>query len=99
MTPAGTSNHPGAQDNGLETGNDGVSAGQDDVPEPLRRLADLIATSPHNLVARGERGWVYERHIAECVALAEMVRPAGRWMDLGTGGGLPGLVLAWRHPG
>lgn len=39
-----------------------------------------------------------ERHVLEAEALAEMLRPTGRWLDLGTGGGLPGLVLAWRHP-
>ena len=34
----------------------------------------------------------------ESLRVAEQVMPRDRWMDLGTGGGLPGLVLAWRHP-
>lgn len=75
-----------------------VSAGQDPVEDRLRALAELLATSPHNLVATGERPQIYERHIRECDLLAACIAPTGHWVDLGTGGGLPGLVLALRHP-
>lgn len=98
MGPSATSNHPDPSGNGPETGNERVSAGQSRVPDPLKRLADLIAASPHNLVSAGERTQVFERHIVECAALADALVPEGRWLDLGTGGGLPGLVLAIRHP-
>jgi 16S rRNA (guanine527-N7)-methyltransferase len=66
----------------------------------LDELATLIASSPHNLVSRGERGRVRAVHIAEAVAVAGVlpIVPGARWMDLGTGGGLPGLVLALVHP-
>ena len=50
------------------------------------------------MVARGDRATMVQRHILECDAVASCLSPAGRWMDLGTGGGLPGLVLAYRHP-
>lgn len=62
----------------------------------LDLLAARIAASPHNLVARGERASVRQRHIAECLALAPLLdaRPGQAWVDVGTGGGLPGLVLA-----
>ena len=98
MTVSGASDHLGVDANVPQTGDDGVSAGQSAADEPLRRLATLLAASPHNLVARGERAEVYERHIRECDALATRIAPRGRWVDLGTGGGLPGLVLALRHP-
>lgn len=91
------SNHPGPPASRRETGLEGVSAGQSAVPAPLQRLADLIATSPHNLVSAGERSWVLERHVLEAAAVADVLTPSGRWMDLGTGAGLPGLVLAWRY--
>lgn len=39
-----------------------------------------------------------ERHVLESLRVANQLTPRGRWMDLGTGGGLPGLVMAWRYP-
>lgn len=67
----------------------------------LQRLAELIASSPHSLVSRGERAAVATSHIPEAVALARHLdlSPGQRWLDLGTGGGLPGLVLAICFPG
>ncbi len=68
----------------------------------LDTLADLIATSPHNLVSSAERARVRTEHIPECWALGDTLAglgiSSGRWLDLGTGGGLPGLVLAMRLP-
>ena len=66
----------------------------------LDRLATLIATSPHNLVSRGERERIASVHLPECLAVARALPLAAgqRWMDLGTGGGLPGLVCAIVHP-
>lgn len=63
-------------------------------------LADLIANSPVNLVSRGDRADVRRIHVDECVAVARTLAPhdASRWIDLGTGGGLPGLVLAASYP-
>lgn len=66
----------------------------------LERLAFLLAHSEHNLIASGERTLVRERHIDESVAILPglPVRAGSRWLDLGTGGGLPGLVLAILRP-
>ena len=44
--------------------------------------------SPHTLSA------VWERHIADCLQLAALAPDARTWVDLGSGGGLPGLVIA-----
>lgn len=61
----------------------------------LVRYAELVASSPHNLVSARDRTQLLSRHIPECVAFATML-PAGpaRVLDVGSGGGLPGLVVA-----
>ncbi|MDP8978210.1 MAG: class I SAM-dependent methyltransferase [Actinomycetota bacterium] len=66
----------------------------------LDRLAELIAGSPHNLVAPGDRAALRSTHVRECVAVARVLdaEPGSRWLDLGTGGGLPGLVLSVVRP-
>lgn len=66
----------------------------------LRRLAGLIAGSIHNLVSRGDREDVFGIHVRECVAYAPALElaPGQRWIDVGTGGGLPGLALAILAP-
>lgn len=66
----------------------------------LDEFSQLLATAPANLVSRGDRASVREVHVDESVSIARALRVAAgsRWMDLGTGGGLPGLVLAKMFP-
>lgn len=65
----------------------------------LDAYADFLATAPLNLVARAARTQV-RSHIDETRALHTLIalEPGTRWIDLGTGGGLPGLVLAVLSP-
>lgn len=65
----------------------------------LARFSELLATAPLNLVSRGDRSLV-DLHVHECVAVAAHLglRPGAAWIDVGTGGGLPGVVLAILHP-
>jgi 16S rRNA (guanine527-N7)-methyltransferase len=37
---------------------------------------------------------VWQRHIQDCLQLVPFIPPGGRVIDIGSGGGLPGLVLA-----
>ncbi len=37
---------------------------------------------------------IWDRHLLNCAAMAEAVEPDARIVDIGTGAGLPGLVLA-----
>lgn len=98
MASSRPSDPSNSRPNAPQTRDNRISAGHRPDDERFRRLAELIAAAPHNLVARGERAEIYDRHVLEGVALAGLLAPTGRWMDLGTGGGLPGLVLALCHP-
>lgn len=65
--------------------------------ERLEKFASLlIKWNPAiNLVARSTIEDLWERHIVDSVQLARFLeQQPERWLDLGSGGGLPGLVLA-----
>lgn len=73
------------------------SALSPDVEARLRAYAALLArwTQRINLVSRGDEGQIWERHVLDSLRLRPLI-PAGtdRAIDLGSGAGLPGLVLA-----
>jgi 16S rRNA (guanine527-N7)-methyltransferase len=69
-------------------------------PDPstrLRHFASLLLrwNATLNLIATRDAGVVWERHIADSLQLVPLM-PVGieRAVDLGSGGGFPGLVLA-----
>lgn len=47
-----------------------------------------------NLIAAADRPRLWERHIADSLQLVPLLPPVARAIDLGSGGGFPGLVLA-----
>jgi 16S rRNA (guanine527-N7)-methyltransferase len=62
----------------------------------LDRFVELLLTwqPKTNLVAPSTLPTIWTRHIADSLQLVELA-PAGRqWIDLGSGGGFPGIVLA-----
>lgn len=63
----------------------------------LRKLTDLLNKwSPKiNLVAKGTLQKSWDRHIVDSAQVFEIPEcRTGLWMDLGAGGGFPGLVVA-----
>lgn len=53
-----------------------------------------------NVVSRKDAENMYERHILHSLAIAKLFRfqPGSQILDIGTGGGFPGLPLAVLHP-
>ncbi len=69
----------------------------------LSRLVELLLAENErqNLVARGTLPHVWQRHILDSAQLLHVSRetlPQGAWLDLGTGAGFPGLVVAALQP-
>ncbi len=72
----------------------------------LGRLESLVTAladenARQNLVARASLEHVWQRHIADSAQLLDVSRgtvPEGPWLDLGSGAGFPGLVIAALQP-
>jgi len=62
----------------------------------LDRFIDLLGQwqSKTNLVAPSTLSHLWTRHVSDSLQLLELQPAARRWMDLGSGGGFPGVVLA-----
>jgi len=62
----------------------------------LERYGALLvaANESMNLVGAATLGDFWRRHVLDCGQLLKLVPRGRRWADLGSGAGLPGLVLA-----
>lgn len=60
----------------------------------------LLWNRKTQLISEKDRATVWERHIAEAVAVSEVFdfSTSGHVLDLGSGGGLPGIPLAVLNP-
>jgi 16S rRNA (guanine527-N7)-methyltransferase len=72
------------------------------VAERIERLIALLAeeNTRQNLVAAGSLPVVWQRHIVDSAQLLAHVprETSSPWLDLGTGAGFPGLVIAALRP-
>lgn len=69
--------------------------------QKLERLVELLVEENRrqNLIAAASVSAVWQRHIADSAQLLRFADPhASPWLDLGTGAGFPGLVIAILRP-
>ncbi len=65
------------------------------------RYAELLATEgvTRGLIGPREASRLWDRHLVNCAVVAELLPDRGEVVDIGSGAGLPGIVLALLRPG
>lgn len=65
-----------------------------------QRFVELLATAGtvRGLLGPREVPRLWDRHLVNCAVLTELLPEGARIVDVGSGAGLPGLVLAVRRP-
>ncbi len=68
--------------------------------DQARRYAELLATDgvARGLIGPRETGRLWDRHLLNCAVVAELLPGRGLLVDIGSGAGLPGVVLAMMCP-
>jgi len=64
--------------------------------DKLRGFSDLVEkwTSKINLISKSSVPHIWERHILDSAQIFEIAPKAGQWVDIGSGGGFPGIIAA-----
>ncbi len=65
-----------------------------------QRYVELLATDgvTRGLIGPRETARLWDRHLLNCALVAELVPDEGELVDIGSGAGLPGIVLAMLRP-
>ena len=58
----------------------------------------LFFNLKHNIFIRSNKEEVFEKDILDCLPLVENIKPKQKVLDLGSGGGFPGIILAILKP-
>ena len=71
-----------------------------DAVAQARRYAELLATDgvTRGLIGPRETERLWDRHLLNCAMVAELLPERGVLVDIGSGAGLPGIVLAMLRP-
>jgi 16S rRNA (guanine527-N7)-methyltransferase len=65
-----------------------------------RRYVELLATDgvTRGLIGPRETSRLWDRHLLNCAPVAELLPDSGELVDIGSGAGLPGIVIAMLRP-
>jgi 16S rRNA (guanine527-N7)-methyltransferase len=68
--------------------------------DQARRYAELLATGgvTRGLIGPRETERLWDRHLLNCAVVSELLPERGVLVDIGSGAGLPGVVLAMLRP-
>ena len=68
--------------------------------EKARLFGGLLATDgvTRGLIGPRETSRLWDRHLVNCAVVAELLPDRGELVDIGSGAGLPGMVLAMLRP-
>ena len=91
---------PGGTPPGLSEAPEEVAGVFGGALEQARRYAQLLATDgvARGLIGPRESERLWDRHLLNCAVVAELLPERGVLVDIGSGAGLPGLVLAMLRP-
>ena len=66
----------------------------------IQAFATLLKTTgiEHGLIGPKEGDRIWERHIANCIPITTIIPTGVRLADIGSGAGLPGVVIALARP-
>ena len=64
--------------------------------ERLRHFEALVLkwTKKINLVSKGDASQIWSRHIVDSLQIYGLAPESGDWLDIGSGGGFPGIIAA-----
>ncbi len=73
-----------------------ISGVSRETQDRLQQFADLFRkwAKTINLVAPSTQDDMWQRHIADSAQIFRLAGKAGTWVDLGSGGGFPGIITA-----